>query len=99
MNEVRLETERLILRTYRLSDFEDHFKLCADPDVMRYLIGGKPMSRFEATGRSDRGGGNDNADLRDRQSQAVGLLLTGSRALPLDETSRGQRQEYCVKAG
>ena len=48
MNEVRLETERLILRTYRLSDFEDHFKLCADPDVMRYLLGGKPLSRFEA---------------------------------------------------
>src|SRR6202795_3718540 len=48
MNEVRLETERLILRTYPLSDFEDHFKLCADPDVMRYLIGGKPLSRFEA---------------------------------------------------
>jgi len=48
MNEVRLETERLILRTYRLSDFEDHLKLCADPDVMRYLIGGKPMSRLEA---------------------------------------------------
>jgi RimJ/RimL family protein N-acetyltransferase len=48
MNEVRLETERLILRTYRLGDFEDHFKLCADPDVMRYLLGGKPLSRFEA---------------------------------------------------
>jgi RimJ/RimL family protein N-acetyltransferase len=48
MNEIRLETERLILRTYRLSDFEDHFKLCADPDLMRYLIGGQPMSRLEA---------------------------------------------------
>jgi RimJ/RimL family protein N-acetyltransferase len=48
MNEVRLETDRLILRTYQLSDFEDHFKLCADPDVMRYLLGQKPLSRFEA---------------------------------------------------
>ena len=48
MNEVRLETERLILRMYRLSDFEDHFNLCADPDVMRYLLGGKPMSRLDA---------------------------------------------------
>jgi len=48
MNEVRLETERLVLRTYRLSDFEDHFKLCADPNVMRYLLGQKPMSRLEA---------------------------------------------------
>lgn len=48
VKELRLETERLILRTYRLSDFEDHYKLCADPGIMRYLIGGKPMSRFEA---------------------------------------------------
>jgi RimJ/RimL family protein N-acetyltransferase len=48
MNEIKLETERLILRTYRLSDFEDHFKLCADPEMMRYLIGGKPLSRLEA---------------------------------------------------
>lgn len=48
MLEMRLETERLILRTYRLSDFEDHFKLCADADMMRFLVGGKPMSRLEA---------------------------------------------------
>ena len=48
MKDLILETERLILRMYRLSDFEDHFKLCADPEIMRYLIGGKPMSRFEA---------------------------------------------------
>jgi len=48
VDEIRLETERLILRKYRLSDFEDHFRLCADPDVMRYLVGGKPMSRLEA---------------------------------------------------
>lgn len=48
VKEVRLETERLVLRMYRLSDFEDHFRLCGDPDVMRYLIGGKPMSRLEA---------------------------------------------------
>jgi RimJ/RimL family protein N-acetyltransferase len=48
MNNVSLETDRLILRMYRLSDFEDHFKLCADPDVMRYLLGGKPLSRLEA---------------------------------------------------
>lgn len=48
MEDIRHETNRLILRMYRLSDFEDHYKLCADPDVMRYLVGGKPMSRFEA---------------------------------------------------
>ncbi len=48
MKELTLETERLILRNYRLSDFEDHYRLCADPDVMRYMIGGQPMTRFEA---------------------------------------------------
>jgi RimJ/RimL family protein N-acetyltransferase len=48
MNEARLETERLVLRAYRLSDFEDHFKLHADPNIMRYLLGQKPLSRFEA---------------------------------------------------
>ena len=48
MKELRIETERLILRMYRLGDFEDHFKLCADPNVMRYLLGGKPLSRLEA---------------------------------------------------
>jgi RimJ/RimL family protein N-acetyltransferase len=48
MRQLRLETNRLILRNYRLSDFEDHFRLCADPNVMRYMLGGKPMSRFEA---------------------------------------------------
>ena len=48
MDDIRHETERLILRMYRLGDFDDHYKLCADPDVMRYLIGGQPMSRFDA---------------------------------------------------
>jgi RimJ/RimL family protein N-acetyltransferase len=48
LENIRHETDRLILRMYRLSDFEDHYKLCADPDVMRYLLGGKPMSRFDA---------------------------------------------------
>ena len=46
MKELNLETERLILRMYRLSDFEDHFRLCADPDVMRYLIGGSRFKRL-----------------------------------------------------
>ena len=48
MKELTLETERLILRTYKLSDFEDHYRVHSDPDVMRYLIGGKPMTRFDA---------------------------------------------------
>src|SRR3954471_15868380 len=42
-----LETERLILRQWREDDFEDYARICADPEVMRYL-GGKPFTRLEA---------------------------------------------------
>jgi RimJ/RimL family protein N-acetyltransferase len=42
-----LETERLILRMWRETDFESYARICADAQVMRY-IGGKPYSRLEA---------------------------------------------------
>jgi RimJ/RimL family protein N-acetyltransferase len=42
-----LETDRLVLRMWREDDFEPYAKICADPEVMRYL-GGNPMSRLEA---------------------------------------------------
>ncbi len=42
-----LETERLLLRMWREDDFESYARICADPEVMRYL-GGKPLSRLEA---------------------------------------------------
>lgn len=44
---VTLETERLTLRMWRESDFEQYAQICADPDVMRFL-GGKSLSRLEA---------------------------------------------------
>ena len=47
MNEVTLETERLILRMWREADFEEYAALCADPEVMRYL-GGKTWDRLES---------------------------------------------------
>lgn len=47
MTEVRLETERLMMRMWREEDFEAYASLCADPDVMRYL-GGQPFDRTEA---------------------------------------------------
>ena len=46
MNEVTLETERLILRMWREADFEQYAELCADPEVMRFL-GGKVFDRIE----------------------------------------------------
>ena len=44
---IQLETERLILRMWREADFEAYARICADPEVMRYL-GGKPYTRLEA---------------------------------------------------
>jgi RimJ/RimL family protein N-acetyltransferase len=48
MDEVQLETDRLLLRMWRGDDFEPYARICADPDVMRYLVGGKTLSRLEA---------------------------------------------------
>jgi RimJ/RimL family protein N-acetyltransferase len=47
MNPIRLETERLLLREWRESDFESYAEICADPDVMRYL-NGSPLTRLDA---------------------------------------------------
>lgn len=42
-----IETERLVLRQWSEDDFEAYARICADPEVMRYL-GGKPYTRAEA---------------------------------------------------
>jgi RimJ/RimL family protein N-acetyltransferase len=43
-----LRTERLLLRQFREDDLEAYAAICADPEVMRYLGEGKPLSRSEA---------------------------------------------------
>jgi RimJ/RimL family protein N-acetyltransferase len=47
MNEVTLETERLLLRWLREDDFEQYRKICLDPEVMRFLGNGRPMTDIE----------------------------------------------------
>lgn len=47
MKEVILETNRLLLRWFRETDFPEYAAICADPEVMRFL-GGNPMTRMEA---------------------------------------------------
>ena len=47
MQEIVLETDRLLLRMFREEDFEAYAKLTADPAVMRFL-GGKTFDRLEA---------------------------------------------------
>jgi RimJ/RimL family protein N-acetyltransferase len=41
------ETKRLILRMFCDADLESYARMCADPEVMRYLGAGKLMSRAE----------------------------------------------------
>lgn len=40
-----LETERLVLRRFTAADLDHLVELDSDPEVMRYLTGGKPTSR------------------------------------------------------
>lgn len=47
MNVPVLETERLIMREWRESDFPAYYECCADEETQRY-VGGKVMSRVEA---------------------------------------------------
>jgi RimJ/RimL family protein N-acetyltransferase len=43
-----LGTSRLNLRMFRESDLDAYASMCADPDVMRYLGDGYPLSRADA---------------------------------------------------
>jgi RimJ/RimL family protein N-acetyltransferase len=42
---VTLETDRLVLRMLRESDFDAYAEMCADPEVMRYIGDGQPLTR------------------------------------------------------
>lgn len=42
-----LETERLILRHWEISDAEQLFDVCNDPDVMLHIGDGKPFENIE----------------------------------------------------
>ena len=55
--EARIETERLLLRPYRSSDFEACFAMSADPETFRFSERG-PMDRAEAWNRLLRHAGH-----------------------------------------
>jgi RimJ/RimL family protein N-acetyltransferase len=42
---VTLQSDRLILRMLRESDFDSYAEMCADPEVMRYIGDGQPLLR------------------------------------------------------
>lgn len=44
---MQLETQRLILRQWRLQDVDEYAAICADPEVMRHLSG-EPYTRMVA---------------------------------------------------
>src|ERR1700686_1440993 len=46
MNEITLETERLLLRWLREDDFKQYAKMCRDPEVMGFL-GGERITDIE----------------------------------------------------
>jgi len=52
-----LETERLVLRAHRTSDFEELAAMWADPAVVRF-VGGKPSTREESWARLMRYAGH-----------------------------------------
>ena len=45
---ITLQTERLTLRMFRESDLDAYAEMCGDPEVMRHLGDGQPMSREDA---------------------------------------------------
>lgn len=44
----RLKTQRLILRAFCEADLDAYAEMCADPEVMRYIGKGQPLSRSES---------------------------------------------------
>ena len=52
-----IETERLLLRPHTLADFEAYAEMWADPDVVRFIGGGKPSDREASWARLIRHAG------------------------------------------
>ena len=45
---LEVETERLLLRHFKHEDLDDYARISADPEVMRYIGKGQPLSREDA---------------------------------------------------
>ena len=43
-----IETERLLLRRWRDKDLEPYARMCADPEVMRFIGGGSTLNRAQS---------------------------------------------------
>lgn len=45
---VQVKTERLLLRPFQQADLDDYARLSADPEVMKLIGNGQPLSRADA---------------------------------------------------
>ena len=45
--QIEIETQRLIIRNYRMQDLPESFKVYGDPDVTKYFDSGSPKSEAE----------------------------------------------------
>ncbi|MBL1116494.1 GNAT family N-acetyltransferase [Streptomyces sp. 110] len=90
--DVFLETERLVLRPFTDADAGHLFALDNDPDVMRYLTGGKPTSRETILTRTLPRFLHDHPALGARgywaaEEKATGTFLGWFEFRPLDDRS------------
>jgi RimJ/RimL family protein N-acetyltransferase len=54
LRKAEVETERLLLRPWRDGDVEPYARLCADPEVMRYIGDGSTLTRRVSEGQIRR---------------------------------------------
>ena len=63
---VEVETERVLLRGWRDEDLEPYARICADPEVMRFIGGGSTLTREQAEEQISR-------FFRHREERGFGL--------------------------
>ncbi len=51
---VEVETERLLLRGWRDEDLKPYARMCADPEVMRFIGDGSTLTREQSDGQISR---------------------------------------------
>ncbi|MBI0384133.1 GNAT family N-acetyltransferase [Streptomyces albiflaviniger] len=90
--DVFLETERLVLRPFTDADAEHLFALDNDPEVMRFLTGGKPTSRETIRTKTLPRFLHDHPGLGTRsywaaEGKATGTFLGWFEFRPLDDHS------------
>ncbi|MGW5698865.1 GNAT family N-acetyltransferase [Streptomyces asiaticus] len=90
--DVFLETERLVLRPFTDADAEHLFALDNDPEVMRFLTGGKPTSRETIRTKTLPRFLHDHPGLGTRsywaaEGKATGTFLGWFEFSPLDDHS------------